>query len=127
MKREAQLKRDGDLEQYNAEIQALVDRKVVCVLRPEEVGNEPAWYLNHRGVVHPDKKSTTIRIVLDSAAVYKGHSLNRALEKGPGYINSLLRCFIAWREKEVGETGDISQMFNQIALHRKDQPYHRSL
>lgn len=127
-KRSRQLQRDGEFEEYDREIQALLEREVVRTVQPEEIQEEEsAWYLNHRGIKRPDKESTKIRIVFDSAAEYKGYSLNDAIEMGPNYMNSLFTCLIGWREEQVAVVGDISKMFNQIVLHEEDQKFHRFL
>ena len=128
MRREKQVKRDGKLESYNREIRDLVDRQVVRILNPEEIhDDEPAWYLNHRCIERPDKASTSLRLVFDSAAEYQGRSLNKALEKGPDYLNNLFSSLLAWREAEIAFTGDIGKMFNQIEIHPDDQRFHRFL
>ena len=56
-----------------------------------------------------------------------GLSLNDALEKGPCLMNSLFDVLIGWRQNEVAFAGDVSKMFNQIAVHPDDQKYHRFL
>ena len=96
-RRERQLKRDNELEEYNSEVQALVDRSVVKIVNVDlSKVEESAWYLNHRSVKTPEKESTKVRIVFDSAAEYKGYSLNSAIESGPNLMNSLFTCLIAW-------------------------------
>ena len=84
MKREKQLIKNGKLEIYNNEIADLVNRKVVRILTQEEANKAavvPGWYLNHRIIERPDKDTSKLRVVFDSAAKYKGVSLNDALEK----------------------------------------------
>jgi hypothetical protein len=56
-----------------------------------------------------------------------GLSLNYALEKGPCLMNSLFDVLIGRRQNEVAFVGDVSKMFNQIAVHPDDQKYHRFL
>lgn len=125
--RERELKRDSNLKLYSEQIDDLVKRGVVKMLSWSEItAEEAAWYLNHRAVLRPDK-STAIRVVFDSASEYKGHSLNKAMEKGPNYLNDLFKCLTIWREFEIAVTGDISKMFNQILLYVRDQAYHRFL
>ena len=78
-------------------------------------------------IERPDKESTKIRIVFNSASTYKGVCLNDALEKGPDYTNSLFRCFLRWRMYHIAVSGDMEKMFNQIATIEDDQRYHRFL
>ena len=116
------------LEQYNKEIELLVEMGFVKKLCKEEVNLDgPAWYLPHQAVEKPERETTKLRLVFDSAAQYKGICLNDALEKGPNLINDLLQVFLGWREDVIGITGDISKMFNQVLVHPDDQKYHRFL
>jgi hypothetical protein len=54
-------------------------------------------------------------------------SLNDVLEKRPCLMNSLFDVLIGWRQNEVAFAGDVSKMFNYIAVHPDDQKYHRFL
>ena len=129
-KREDQLLRNGKLEEYNSEVEKSVERGVVKKLTHDEsacADKASAWYLNHRIIERPDKVSSKLRIVFDSASPYKGICLNDALEKGPVYTNSLFKCLLKWREDYVAITGDIEKMFNQVAMIEDDQKYHRFL
>ena len=97
IRRETQLRNDGKLDAYNREITNLVERGVLKVLSPEETERAPidsSWYSNHHMVERPDKNSTKLRIVFNSASTYKGVCVNDALEKGPDYTNSLFTCFL---------------------------------
>jgi hypothetical protein len=125
--KERQLVKKGKLEAFNKEVKALVNREVVIKLKQEEVDQEePAWYLQIGEVESPDK-TTKCRLVFDAAAKMDGLSLNDALEKGPCLLNSLFDVLIGWRQNEVAFSGDVSNMFNQIAAHPDDQKYHRFL
>jgi hypothetical protein len=127
-KREKRLVRDGKLDEYNREIDNLVERGVVRILDSKEAAHakeEKSWYLNHRIIERLDKSSTKLRVVFDSASPFQGICLNDALEKGPNFTNSLFRCLLAWREERVAVTGDISKMFNQIEMSEAYQTFHR--
>ena len=85
IRREKQLIRDGKLGDYNKEIRNFVDRGVVRILSPEEVDKallESAWYLNHHMVERPDKNSTKLIIVFNSASIYRGECLNNGERAG---------------------------------------------
>ena len=125
--KEKQLMKKGKLDAFNLEVKALVDREVVIKLDPKEVNpDEPAWYLPIGEVESPDK-TTKCRLVFDAAAKKDGISLNDALEKGPCFMNSLFDVLVGWRQNEIAFAGDISKMFNQIAVHADDQKYHQFL
>ena len=129
-RRERQLLRDNKLEEYNEEVKNLVERGVVKCLSLAEsknAGTELGWYLNHRIIERPDKETSKLRIVFDSAAPYQGVCLNDALEKGPSYTNLLFRCLLKWRVDYVAVTGDIGKMFNQVSMYEGDQRFHRFL
>ena len=103
MKRGKQLFKNGKLEIYNKEIVDLVNQKVVQILTHEEANKAAVvseWYLNHRIVERPDKYTSKLRVVFDSAAKYKGLCINNALEKGPNYTNLLL-LLLKWNMYKV--------------------------
>ena len=58
----------------------------------------------------PEKKSTPIRIVLNSSAAVKGHMLNDYWFKGPGLLNNLFGVVFRFRENEVAVCGDIANI-----------------
>ena len=130
LKRERQLKRNGKLDEYNKEVEKLIERGVVKKLSLEESNNGEcgaAWYLNHRIVERPEKTTTKLRMVFDSACPYQGICLNDAFYKGPSYTNSLFRCLLRWRKDYIAVSGDIEKMFNQVVMTEDDQRYHRFL
>ena len=129
-KRAKKLLENGKLAEYNQEIESIIEHGVVQIFDPGEVAyakNEKAWYLNHKIVERPDKSSTKLKVVFDSALPFQGVCLNDALEKGPNFTNSLFRCLTSWREDCIAVTEDISKMFNQIEMAKKDQKFHRFL
>ena len=124
LRRQKKLVEDGKFEEYDAEIDNLLQRGVVKVLNSKEAetaSEDPAWYLNHRML---ERKN---RLVFDSASRFAGICLNDAFEKGPVYTNSLFRCLLKWRRDYVAVAGDIVKMFNQISMVEEDQRYHRFL
>jgi len=89
--------------------------------------SELEYYLPHFAVYRPEKLSTPLRIVFDSACEYQGVSLNSYLLKGPSLIGDLLGVLIRFRENHIAFAGDISKMFLQICLQKKDIDVHRFL
>jgi hypothetical protein len=73
-KREKRLVTDGKLDEYNQEIDNLVDCGVVRILDSKEAAlakQEKSSYLNHRIIERPDKSSTKLRVVFDSASPFQ--------------------------------------------------------
>ena len=91
----------------------------------EETDREPSptcsqlWYLPHHPVEHKQKKK--IRRVTNAASIYKGHSLNKALLTGPDLLCSLVGLLLSFRQFAIAVTGDIEDMFMQIAVRKEDQ------
>lgn len=125
---EKKLIQSEKVDVYNEEIQKLVDDGFCVKLKSTEIDwSKPFWLLPHHAVERPDASSTRVRVVFDSAAQYDGICLNDALEKGPNYLNDLFKVLIGRRQDEIAYCGDIRKMFNMIAIHPDDQPYHRFL
>ena len=51
--------------------------------------NGPVHYISHHAVFRPESKSTPVRIVFNSSAVFQGHRLNDYWMKGPDLLNDL--------------------------------------
>lgn len=83
--------------------------------------DDPCWYLHHFLV----ENKTKLRVVWNSAATYKGFSLNQGLEKGPNLLNDLMAVIMHFRTKRVAFLGDIEAMFNQVQLAVRDRDFHR--
>ena len=122
---EKRLLKTNLMECYNQEMKLILDEYAEPV-SPNDIANRKGWYINHFPVLRPGK-STSCRIVWNSAAVYKGVSLNDGLFKGPDLLNNLFCVLLAWRQHAIAITGDIRKMFNQIQLASDDRKYHRFL
>ena len=84
----------------------------------------PKWFLPHFPVIREDKATTKVRSVFDSAAKFKGRSLNGMMHARPKLQNDLVDIFIHFRSVPVASVGDIWEMFLQISLAEKDRLYH---
>ena len=62
----------------------------------EELEDETAWYIPHRGIYHPNKPGK-IRVVFDCSAKYQGTSLNDNLLQGPDLTNGLIGVLARFR------------------------------
>ena len=76
-------------------------------------------YISHHEVLRPESKSTTVRIVFNSSAVFQGHRLNNYWMKGPDLLNNLFGVVLRFRENEIAFIGDIS-MYHRILITTYD-------
>lgn len=106
---------------YKERIDHLFSNNYARVLEPnEDLSNvKKIWYLPHFGVDNPNKKK--LRLVYDAAAKSCGQSLNDYLLPGPNLLESLLGIMLRFREKPIGLTGDIKDMFLRIKVRPEDQ------
>ena len=115
---------------YKQQFTDMLNRKVCRKLTQEEIEgySGPVYYLCHLAVLNPKSSTTPVRLCFNGSMIYKGVSLNDALFKGPdNYMNSLLGIMLRWRQYRFAFIGDISKMFNSVALHEADQHMHRFL
>ena len=68
----------------------------------------PVHYVVNHAVLRPEKKSTPIRIVLNSSASVKGHMLKDYWFKGPVLLKNLFGVVFRFRENAVAVCGDIT-------------------
>ena len=61
------------------------------------------------------------RLVWDAAACVDGISLNSCLYTGPDITSSLVGVLLRFRQRKIGVTGDIEEMFLRITINKKDQ------
>ena len=77
------------------------------------------WYLPHHPVFNPNKPDK-VRMVFDSAATYKGVSLNSKLVTGPDLLNDLAGVQLRFRTHPIAITGDIEAMYHQVHVPLAD-------
>ncbi|XP_053691246.1 uncharacterized protein LOC128739767 [Sabethes cyaneus] len=106
-----------------AKISDYVEKGYIRKLTTEEVNQKTQrrWYLPIFPVTNPNKPGK-VRIVWDAAAIAYGTSLNSALLKGPDLLRSLLAILLQFRERRIGLSGDIREMFHQVLIRPEDQP-----
>ena len=85
---------------YDNQMKEMETLKFTRKLSKEEMENYKGavHYISHHAVVRPEKKSTPVRIVLNSSSVYKGHKLNDYWKKGPDLLNNLFGVVLRFRE-----------------------------
>ncbi|XP_062704517.1 uncharacterized protein LOC134286848 [Aedes albopictus] len=106
----------------HAKIAEYTEKGYVRKLSEEEINQKISrrWYLPVFPVINPNKPGK-IRIVWDAAASAHGTSLNSVLLKGPDLLCSLLAILLQFRERRIGLTGDIREMFHQVLIREEDQ------
>jgi hypothetical protein len=71
------------------------------------------WYLPHHPV-QSAKKPDRVRVVFDSAARFKGTSINEHLLQGPDFVNNLSGVLMRFRKEPIALIADITAMFHQV-------------
>ena len=97
------------LKAYQQHVEEMNELKFARKLSDVEIKDYkgPVHYVSHHEVLRPEKKSTPIRIVLNSSANFKGHYLNDYWMKGPDLLNSLFRVILRFRENAVAISGEL--------------------
>ena len=114
---------------YDMRIKELEDMKFSRKLTEQEKNKwvGPVHYIAHHAVLRPEKKTTPVRIVFNSSASFKGHTLNDYWYKGPDLLNNLFGVVLRFRENAVAVCGDITKMYHMVAIPPVDQHVHRFL
>ncbi|XP_041916525.1 uncharacterized protein LOC121680986 [Alosa sapidissima] len=86
-----------------------------------EINSQPAWYILHHGVYHPQKPGK-IRVVFDCSARFKDTCLNEHLLTGPDLTNTLIGVLCRFRKGQVAIMCD-----HQFHVAQEDQDYLRFL
>jgi len=78
-------------------------------------------------IPHFNTSQSKFRVVYDAAREYQGMSLNKLLNRGPIFMQSLRSILIRFGERQYGIAGDIKNMFFQIRIAAKDRDMLRIL
>jgi Pao retrotransposon peptidase/Protein of unknown function (DUF1759)/Family of unknown function (DUF5641)/Integrase zinc binding domain len=119
---ERKMDRDPDFaRQYCQRIQEYESKGFARRLTPQEaeVENSKTFYLPHFMAYNP-KKPKKLRFVFDAAAKVGGKSLNDYLLQGPDKLNSLPGILLRFRQRVVGVTADIQDMFHRVMVRKED-------
>ena len=87
----------------------------------------PFHYISRHEVLRPENKSTPVRIVFNSSAVFREHRLNDYWIKGPDLLNDMFGVVLRFRENEIALIRDIFKMYHRIRIPQADQHVHRFL
>lgn len=108
-------------------LQELVEsyvRKGYCTDVTGVPPKDPCWYLPVFPVIKPGE----VRLVFHAAAKSSdGRSLNSFLLSGPDMLNPLPEVIIRFREKRVGVSADVCEMFHQVRIRAQDRDAQRFL
>ena len=127
---ERRLARDAEHARlYKEQMNDMINRTVARKLTQSEMQayDGPVYYISHHEVFKDGSSSTPCRIVFNSSASFKGHSLNQYWAKGPDLMNNLLGVLLRFREEPVAIMGDISKMYHSVKISAPDQNTHRFL
>jgi len=113
--------------QYCKKIEEYIQKGYAKILTKEEEMERPTrWFLPHFAVKNVNKPGK-IRFVFDAASKSYGVSLNDLLLKGPDFLTPLTSVIFKFRQREVGFSGDIREMFHQVNIIEKDRSSQRFL
>lgn len=126
---EAKMAKDPELKLnlFN-QIKSFTEKGYIRKLSKDEIKNCPyrVWYLPTFPVFNP-KKPTKVRLVWDGAAKVGQSSLNSNLSTGPDQLVPLPVLLRKFRERKIGVTGDIEEMYHQVKIREEDQHVQRFL
>ncbi|XP_057694568.1 uncharacterized protein LOC130917316 isoform X2 [Corythoichthys intestinalis] len=111
---------------YVAFMQDIIQKGDAEKVPEAELHNQPAWYIPHHGIYHPQKPHK-IRVVFDASAKFQNTSLNEHLLSGPDLTNTLVGVLCRFRKGQVAIMCDIERMFHQFHVATQDQDYLRFL
>ena len=105
---EKKLIKDGQLDNYNQELQSYIDRSVLVPVSDKDI---QAWkeqggyinYIGHHGVEKDASTTTPLRLVANSALknCNTGPSVNDLWPKGPNSLSNLVEVLLRWRSYPV--------------------------
>ena len=123
-KQEERLKRSGQLEAYNREMEGYVHRGAFKELTEEEM---KLWlgvvnYVSHHGVPKPGA-TTALRVVSNSSLANNstGVSYNDLLPKGPNSLVPLFEALLRWRSYQQCVVWDITKAYNTIVTFEEER------
>ena len=123
-KQEERLRKAGQLEAYNKEMEGYVHRGVFKELTEEvmQLWTGVVNYISHHGVPKPGA-TTALRVVSNSSLANNssGVSYNDLLPKGPNSLVSLFEALIRWRSYQQCVVWDITKAYNTIVTFEEER------
>ena len=108
------------LKLFDDQMDEMISSNILRKVAPDV----PQRYLPVLAVVNPEKKSTKLRVCLNSKAKFSGLSLNDALLKGKMKMNDIFETVLRFRCRKYTLVGDVRKMFWQIRIDAEDEKYH---
>jgi len=119
---EKRLVKLGMLDFVNKQFEEQIDNGWLVETTREEANKHPRRnYVYGFIVFNKNKSPPKPRWVNDTAACYKGVSLNSELLKGPDNLVPLPQSMCSLREGKIAYQADVKAMFNQNLLKEEDQ------
>lgn len=100
----------SDYVNFMQDIIACGDAEKVPV---EELDNQPAWYIPHHGVYHPQKPAK-VCVVFDCSAKFQNTASNDHLLTVPEVTNTLMGVLCRFHKGQVATMCDVEHMFHQF-------------
>ena len=124
---ERKVDRDGLREEYDREMQRMIDVDVISLLTDQEMRlyEGGVHYMPHFGVVNPESKSTKLQIVVNSSTKNSktGLSFNDLIELVPNGLNDPLTVIQRWRFKKKALNYDLSKAYHFVRTGQKEIIY----
>ena len=121
-----QLKCQGHLETYHAEMKKFIEKGTFVQLTADEMDDYrgPVNYISHHGVLK-DSASTPLRVVTNSSKKNGQYSLNDLLPKGPNSLNDMLEVMVRFRAYQSAFVFDLSKAYNTMETHIEERHLRR--
>ena len=126
---QTKLKNQSEIrEKYCEKIQTAIDQGHIVRIANDELGRDlddkskSQYYIPHFNT-----SQSKFRVVYDAAREYQGISLNKLLNRGPIFMQSLRSILVRFGERKHGVAGDIANMFFQIRIDPADRDMLRIL
>ena len=123
------LRRLSPPNSYGLQVKEMEDMKLSRKLMEKEKSEwkGPVHFVTHHAIMRLQKKSMPIRIVFNSSASFKGHTVNDYWFKGPDLLNNLFVVVLRFRENAVAVCSDIMKMYHIVAIPPVNQRIHKFL
>ena len=116
-------KKPEQYKKYNEGIQADLEKGYIAKV-PFHRQKDTGWYIQHYGLVSPNKPGK-IRRICNAKAPQSGTSLDDKLLAGPDLLGNMLGILLRFRQGAIAIQGDIEGMFMQIGVRQHDRRYLR--
>ncbi len=125
LQNERKMKKCGMLPEFNRELDTYHEMDHCEVVPMDEI-HKDSFYLPVQGIIKLSSTTTKVRPVFDgSAKSTSGHSINEIYLTGPNLYPLTSDILLKFRTKMIGLTADISKMYREVRLDKRDMDNHR--